>query len=584
MLEIQYSKDLIEEEKAKAEAEAEKETEKKEATGVETDEMKTETTSNDANTVEDSVEAEDEENIADEAVKEERALKGQELQIPEFLLRGERGDANARTSRTSATPSRRNTKPSRFEKLVKVEKKHSTNEAETETTSEQENIKTTGKVDTTSDSESNTRKNNAEDGVYYHTSTDSEVYRKKKKKKKKKLSDILKVASAIGVFAIVVLIIMQANKLYSSRLQTDSDGNLYRNLDNKVSQLPEEPTGRTTSWDNELSGFVEDDFAKVKKNRVTLSYEYGSEKLFFEYESGKIKMYNTGVEDIYNCSIYKKNKSIVVYGTTSDDSFLRLEFSKLQAGYNVLGNYNVPLNTETTAVAELIDGYYLCIDENKVFACKDKKVVTTANYNIKSKVSRVISTNIGGYYSSYPLIYTEDKSLYLPIVIVSGDENVKVELKPLISEIDIPDTISHFDCIDVDDYWLSIPMFENGSESILFIPSNMDVYSEYFYNEKPMESDDGTDWEAVPLKRQIIKATINCRDDEYLTKNDWYVRLYINVADKIATYEYKLDGIDTSTEVPDSEKESYNCYSEDEYWNAVEEIRNLYSEYYSQRP
>ena len=34
MLEIQYSKDLIEEEKAKAEAEAEKETEKKEATGA----------------------------------------------------------------------------------------------------------------------------------------------------------------------------------------------------------------------------------------------------------------------------------------------------------------------------------------------------------------------------------------------------------------------------------------------------------------------------------------------------------------------------------------------------------------------
>lgn len=582
MLEIQYSKDLIEEEKAKAEAEAEKETEKKEATtGVETDEA--ETTSNDANNVEDSVEAEDEENPADEEVQEERTLKGfgQELQIPEFLLRGEREDTNAKASRAFATPSRRNSKQSRCERLVKVEKKQST-EAEAETTSEQETLKTTkGKVDTASDFASKTRKNNAEDGVYYHTSTDSEVYRKKKKKN---LSDILKVASAIGVFAIVVLIIMQANKLYSSRLQTDSDDNLYRNLDNKVSQLPEEPTGRTTSWDNELSGFVEDDFAKLKKNRVTLSYEYGSEKLFFEYESGKIKMYNTGVEDIYNCSIYKKNKSIVVYGTTSDDSFLRLEFSKLQAGYNVLGNYNIPLNIETTTVTKLINGYYLCIDENKVFVCKDKKVVTTANYNIKSKVNRVINTNIGGYYSEYPLIYTEDKSLYLPIVITNGEENVKVELKPLISEIDIPDSVSHFDCIDVDDYWLSIPMFENGSESMLFIPKNMDVYSEYFYNETPMEKDSETDWEAVPLKQQIIKATINCRDDEYLTKNDWYVRLYINVADKIATYEYKLDGIDTNTEVPDAEKESYNCYSEDEYWNAVEEIRKLYSEYYSQRP
>lgn len=580
MLEIQYSKDLIEEEKAKAEAE----TEKKEATtGVETDEMETETTSNDANTVEDSVEAEDEENPADEEVQEERTLKGQELQIPEFLLRGERGDANARASRTSATPSRRNVKPNRFEKLVKVEKKQSTNETETETTSEQETLRTTkGKVDTASDSESKTRKNNAEDVVYHHTSTDSEVYRKKKKKK---LSDILKGALVICAVAVAVLIIMQANKLYSSRLQTDSDGNLYRNLDYKVSQLPEEPAGRTVSWDNELSGFVEDDFAKVKKNKTKLTYEYGSEKLFFEYEDGNIWLNIGSVGDIRNCSIYKNsNNEIIVYGTNTDEEFVKFCFSKLQAGYIFLGNYNVPLNIETTTVAELIDGYYLCIDENKVFACKDKKVVTTANYNIKSKVSRVISTNIGGYYSSYPLIYTEDKSLYLPIVVASGDENVKVEMKHLISDIDIPDSISQFNCIDVDDYWLSIPMYENGSESILFIPSNMDMYSEYFYNEKPMESDDGTDWKAVPLKQQIIKATINCRNDDYITKNDWYVRLYINVADKIATYEYKLDGIDTCTEVPDAEKESYNCYSEDEYWNAVEEIRSLYSRYYSQRP
>ena len=583
MLEIQYSKDLIEEEKAKAEAEAEKETEKKEATtGVETDEA--ETTSNDANNVEDSVKAEDEENPADEEVQEERTLKGfgQELQIPEFLLRGERGDTNAKASRAFATPSRRNSKQSRCERLVKVEKKQST-EAEAETTSEQETLKTTkDKVDTASDFASKTRKNNAEDGVYYHTSTDSEVYRKKKKKN---LSDILKGTLVICAIAVAALIIIQASKLYSSRLQTDSDGNLYRNLDYKVSQLPEEPTGRTTSWDNELSGFVEDDFAKVKKNRVNLTYEYGSQELFFEYNDGNIWLNISSVGDIKNCSIYKNsNKEIIVYGTNTDEEFVKFCFSKLQGGYIFLGNYNIPLNIETTTVAELIDGYYLCIDENKVFACKDKKVVTTANYNIKSKVSRVISTNIGGYYSSYPLIYTEDKSLYLPIVIASGDENVKVELKPLISEIDIPDTVSHFDCIDVDDYWLSIPMFENGSESMLFIPKNMDVYSEYFYNEIPMKADSETDWNAVPLKQQIIKATINCRDDDYLTKNDWYVRLYLNVADKIATYEYKLDGIDTNIEVPDAEKESYNCYSEDEYWNAVEEIRNLYSEYYSQRP
>lgn len=299
-------------------------------------------------------------------------------------------------------------------------------------------------------------------------------------------------------------------------------------------------------------------------------------------------LYNMGyVGPITNCSIYKNSSNeIIVYGTNSDREFIRAGFSKLQGGYNILGNYNVPLNTETTEVAALIDGYYLCVNENKVFMCKDKQIVTT-EYDIKSKVSKIIIADLNGLYSSYyPLVYTEDKSLYIPIIVEDDNKDVKVVLKLLGNDINIPDDVSLLRCVSIDDYNLGIPMLENNSESILFIPNNIEVYSEYFYNKKPLTStqEKEADWNAVPLKQQVIKATISYTGESEYTYKKWCVKLYLNIADKIATYEYELDGIDTSVEVPDAEKESYNCYSEDEYWNAVEEIRNLYSRYYSQRP
>lgn len=546
--------------------------------------------SSEESVAEDAVMPDDEVMAEDEVMPDcARTLKGydRELQIPDFLMNRGKNAERRNNSNTSFSTSPREKKVRKSAKVENSENAKTLGEQETETEAGTADEMTSSNAKAKARSKGESRKESNAEKNTYHTSNYVDE-NADKRKKKKKLKDVLKIALTLCGFAVIALVIIQANKLYKSRLQTDDNGNLYRNLDYKFSELTEEPVGRTTAWDNELKGFVEDDMAKAKKKRVNLTYEYGSQEILFEYEAGDFWLRDIGTAgSITNCSIYKNSSGeILVYGTNLDGEFVRVGFSKLQGGYNFLGNYNVPLNIETTAVAEMIEGYYLCIDENKVFICKDKTVVTTANYNMKSKLNRLIKTNIGSYYSSYPLIYTEDKSLYLPIVIAGDDEKVKVELKPLASDINIPDDVSYFECIDVDDYWLSIPMFENGSESMLFIPNNMDVYSEYFCNEKALTSDQEkeADWQAVPLKQQIIKAVISYTGYNEYTYKKWCVKLYLNVADKIATYEYQLDGIDTSVEVPDAEKEAYNCYSEDEYWNAVEEIRNLYSRYYSNRP
>ena len=506
-----------------------------------------------------------EENSAEDEAKKE-------LQIPEFLTN--KGKSSEKRTRKNVSVQ---TLP-KVKNVRKVAKQAKTEDAKTLEKQEAEETVNTESV------KEDTKKE--KDTVHYTSNNIDEEA--KKRKRKKKLKKILKTASILCMLAIISLIIIQVYRLYNSRLQTDENGDLYRNLEYKVSQLPEEPVGRTAAWDNELKGFVEDDMAKAKKKKVSLIYEYGSQKLFFEYDDDKMWLYNMGyVGPITNCSIYKNSsKEIIVYGTNSDREFIRTGFSKLQGGYNILGNYNAPLNTETTEVAALIDGYYLCVNENKVFMCKDKQIVTT-EYDIKSKVSKIIIADLNGLYSSYyPLVYTEDKSLYIPIVVEDDNKDVKVVLKLLGNDINIPDDVSLLTCVSIDDYNLGIPMLENNSESILFIPNNIEVYSEYFYNKKPLTStqEKEADWNAVPLKQQIIKATISYTGESEYTYKKWCVKLYLNIADKIATYEYELDGIDTSVEVPDSEKEFYNCYSEDEYWNAVEEIRNLYSRYYSQRP
>lgn len=506
-----------------------------------------------------------EENSAEDEAKKE-------LQIPEFLTN--KGKSSEKRTRKNVSVQ---TLP-KVKNVRKVAKQAKTEDAKTLEKQEAEETVNTESV------KEDTKKE--KDTVHYTSNNIDEEA--KKRKRKKKLKKILKTASILCMLAIISLIIIQVYRLYNSRLQTDENGDLYRNLEYKVSQLPEEPVGRTAAWDNELKGFVEDDMAKAKKKKVSLIYEYGSQKLFFEYDDDKMWLYNMGyVGPITNCSIYKNSsKEIIVYGTNSDREFIRTGFSKLQGGYNILGNYNAPLNTETTEVAALIDGYYLCVNENKVFMCKDKQIVTT-EYDIKSKVSKIIIADLNGLYSSYyPLVYTEDKSLYIPIVVEDDNKDVKVVFKLLGNDINIPDDVSLLTCVSIDDYNLGIPMLENNSESILFIPNNIEVYSEYFYNKKPLTStqEKEADWNAVPLKQQIIKATISYTGESEYTYKKWCVKLYLNIADKIATYEYELDGIDTSVEVPDSEKEFYNCYSEDEYWNAVEEIRNLYSRYYSQRP
>lgn len=547
--------------------------------------------SSEESVAEDAVMPDDEVMAEDEVMPDcARTLKGydRELQIPDFLMNRGKNAERRNNSNTSFSTSPREKKVRKSAKVENSENAKTLGEQETEAEAgtADEMTSSNAKAKARSKAESRKESNAEKNTTVYHTSNYVDE-NADKRKKKKKLKDILKITLTLCAVAMIALAIIQADKLYKSRLQTDETGNLYRNLDYKFSELTEEPVGRTTAWDNELKGFVEDDMAKAKKKRVNLTYEYGSQEILFEYEAGDFWLRDIGAAgSITNCSIYKNDSNeIIIYGTNLDGEFVRVGFLKLQGGYNFLGNYNVPLNIETTAVAEMIDGYYLCIDENKVFICKDKTVVTTANYNMKSKVSRIIKTNIGAYYSSYPVIYTEDKCLYLPIVIVGDDEKVKVELKPLASDINIPDNVNLFECIDVDDCVLSIPMLKNGSESMLFIPKNLNVYSEYFCNEKALTSDQEkeADWQAVPLKQQIIKATISYRDNEYTFKR-WYVKLYLNVADKIATYEYILDGIDTNIEVPDAEKESYNCYSEDEYWAAVEEIRSLYSQYYSHRP
>lgn len=542
-------------------------------------EENTETTPN-ANTAETTEKSAEENETADAMTSEENSAEDEassnetrkELQIPEFLTNKGKGSEKRTRKNVSAQT------PPNVKNVRKVAKQAKTEDAKTlEKQEAEENVNTESvKEDTKKE----------KDTVHYTSNNIDEEA--KKRKRKKKLKKILKTASILCMLAIISLIIIQGYRLYKSRLQTDENGNLYRNLDYKFSELTEEPTNRTAAWDNELKGFVENDMAKAKKKKVSLIYEYGSQKLFFEYDDDKMWLYNMGyVGPITNCSIYKNSSNeIIVYGTNSDREFIRAGFSKLQGGYNILGNYNVPLNTETTEVAELIDGYYLCVNENKVFMCKDKQIVTT-EYDIKSKVSKIIIADLNGLYSSYyPLVYTEDKSLYIPIVVEDDNKDVKVVLKLLGNDINIPDDVSLLTCVSIDDYNLGIPMLENNSESILFIPNNIEVYSEYFYNKKPLTStqEKEADWNAVPLKQQVIKATISYTIDSEYTYKKWCVKLYLNIADKIATYEYTLDGIDTSVEVPDSEKESYNCYSEDEYWNAVEEIRNLYAKYYSQRP
>lgn len=531
----------------------------------------------------------DDEVMAEEVMPDgEKTLRGydRELQIPDFLTNRGKNTERRNNSNTSFSTSPREKKVRKSAKVENSENAKTLREQETEVEAgtADEMTSSNAKAKARSKAESRKESNAEKNTTVYHTSNYVDE-NADKRKKKKKLKDVLKIALTLCGVAVIALIIILANKLYKSRLQTDENGNLYRNLDYKFAELPEEPVGRIQAWKNELPSFVENDLAQLKKkNAKNLTYEYGSEKIYFTCDLNLISMEEFGYpDDIYYFSMYRDNGAIIIYGTTSSGDFVRFAYTKLNSGYNILGNENVPLNVETTAVEDMIDDYYLCLNEDQAFVCQNKQVITEENVTLSGK-ARIITTNIGSIYS-YPLIYTADNNLYFPIL-VNNNDKVTLELKKL-GNFTLDSNVRSLESIDIEDYLLSIPMLENEDEKILLIPNNLDLYVKYFYRNELMTTDEveSADWQAVPLKQQIIKAVINCEEDEYtMTENKWYVRLYINIADKIATYKYRLDGIDQNADVPKSEKQTYNCYSEDEYWAAVEEIRSLYSKYYSNRP
>lgn len=342
-----------------------------------------------------------------------------------------------------------------------------------------------------------------------------------------------------------------------------------KNIDLYLSDLEEEPTGRDIAWDSEVPSWLEDDMSYLINNYMEyIEYKFGSYEFYME-PYGDIYLYSYGDRGLSNYSIYKNENHIVIYGEDEYERFMRYEISKVGIYSSEVMTKNIAVKfSDSENIRDIIYltyNYDLCIgDDNKtVFLYSDNQRVGEA-ITLNSKV------NFQKICEYYTVLYTADNEVYMPYIV---DNSLHLEKLP--SEFDLDSNIGTVEFRDDEMYFSNIApiIFQENSAKVL-VPKNeeaFDVNQKYYFKTS-------LEWELIPVEEMFIKADIKHKDK--------LATVYLKYGDMIGTFDYKINGYDSNISIPISEtslRDSYTVFSEEEYWEIIEKIRETYAKYYDRR-
>ena len=411
--------------------------------------------------------------------------------------------------------------------------------------------------------------------------------RNKRMKKEERLKNRLKLLALMCALLVGALLFIQFYKAFESRRKTavDVDGKqyAYRKLEWLVGKFENEPTNRDLSWDSEYPEFFQKDIEYLQKHEEIsyVEYRYKTYKFSIDITDEELSSLTIGNDYLTNYSLYRSGDSIIVYGECSS-MFLRYELNqKYSAAYEpevITKNVNVPISEKASKVLYWRYNCYLCISENQkeVFVCKDKKVV-----------GEKYVSDVGGLrFVDYQYIADADNNLFMPIIYEDESENLVLDVQKM-GNADFGKNDEKLGTFVLSGLY-DLPAVKDGLNTKFFVPQNIKSYKRYLDSRFPYDTDTNLGWTEKSLWENFSKIEFTYEyidaslyvDEE---QKGWRVTFYYSLDDDTqATYDYMLDGIDSFVILNQDEPKKYTAYTEEEYWDIVSIIRNIYAGYYTQ--
>ncbi|MFG6319622.1 MAG: hypothetical protein K1W33_07225 [Clostridia bacterium] len=378
-----------------------------------------------------------------------------------------------------------------------------------------------------------------------------------------------------------------------------------RNLDYADSLIPALPELPEMAWSEDLPSFIEKDLDKVINEGWRVRYNFVGYTINIKREQSiwvddyYLTMTVDGVEDKDDVYVYRFNNSSVYiddgmlkwYCWSGDNEFDVVKISDTIVKQETLSNNakNVPITVDDTD-SWRIDDYVLVQNENELSLWKD-------GYEEASITSEI--GDIACIHGRYALLLTTDHKMYgIDIYESTSTDYLPQIYLSYIGKIDdvsdvkfyYPENEFFFEFPRESEY--AFPIVKSKDESYVVLPEDISNYVSYSLANKGKIA-----WarENVNLKRSMVKiadlnlvsANIHYDYSSYMFEGFGWVA-DVEVEYNGVTYHYKdypIYGYDRQFYLTDAEKEKLTTtvYSVEEYWLAVEAIRETYQNYYERQ-
>lgn len=429
----------------------------------------------------------------------------------------------------------------------------------------------------------------------------------KEKERKRRTSKIRRRKFLKFVFVAMVLCVVGIyfSHQYSIPKYDKETQTICRNLDHAYSLIPVLPELPEMAWSEELPSFIEKDLDKVMDEGWRIEYDFAGHTINIKreediWEDGYYLTMTVDKiddqDDVYvyrfnNSSIYMDDGMLKWYCWSGDNKFDVVKISGTMVKQETLSNNakDVPITVDDANSWKFGD-YVLVQNENELSLWRD-------GYEKASITSEI--GDIECIYDRYALLLTTDHKMYGIDIYASKSTDYSPQI--YLSYIDKIDDIS-----DVKFYYpenefifefpreseYAFPIVKSNDESYVVLPEDISNYVSYSLANKGKIV-----WarEKVNLKRSMVKIA----DLNFVSANihyDYSSYIYegfgwladVEVEYNGVTYHYKdypIYGYDRQFYLTDAEEEKLTTtvYSVEEYWLAVEEIRETYQNYYERQ-
>jgi hypothetical protein len=396
----------------------------------------------------------------------------------------------------------------------------------------------------------------------------------------------------IVLVIIVYFVAVKIKENYYSRI-TIRGNELIRDI-YYISETFEEPSDRTEAWDSELPKFVSSDFEYMDNHpEITkIQYKFNDGKFIIRNDENNEKYVEVvcekytnkdepGIyidfEELNNFSIYigktniRGHKKITIYGYNvhHESAFYKYEFELTdfkapKVSRNLITNQSeIPFNDYKSKVLYRFNDYTLCLNQYNDELCiyHNKKIVYD-NCNLQD----VEKTFENG------MCITSYNELYMPYIVFDGKQpKIRIER---IGDIDDESTYGTV-IISNSNMAETIPIFKKDGEYCIPIPNSWETFRYYVKNDNikiPANPDFGM--KLVPIKNVFKKARFHYNDV-------WYANILLDLNGIEGKINYSVNGYDNRITLREEETEkSVVVDNIIDFWVEIENIRNLYREYY----